>query len=123
MRNRVSLLVLGTAVAGIFAVALSHFAGERASRMSPTALFSPSPVSRVIPAVHRANHPYGKIELPGEVSINLGQGDGPGEPVAIVVAGSSLVPVESGVLTLMVPAIGAEPNRTEVLWAGRPRTL
>ncbi len=69
---------------------------------------------------NRPYHPYSKIELPAELSIGLGQGDSAGEAITITVAASSLVPVDSGVLTLMVPNVGAESNHTEVLWAGTP---
>jgi hypothetical protein len=72
------------------------------------------------PVAGPSSHPYGKIRLPAEVSIGLAQTDGAAGLLTITVSMSSLVAIDSGVLTLRIPEIAGEPNRTEVLSAGAP---
>lgn len=120
MRNRVSVLALWAVCAGVATLTMVQFEDGQDLTVRWTPSWNPSPGSGAILCPNRANHPYGKIELPAELSIGLEQGDSAADAVTIKVAASSLVPVDSGVLTLMVPDIGTEPNRTEVLWAGTP---
>jgi len=120
MMNRMSVLVLGATVAGVSVLALVGFGDGEGHTICPSASCNPSSRSGTVLPANRPNHPYGKIELPAELSVSLGQAGGDGDPLTVVVVASSLVPVESGIVTLMVPGIGAEPNRTEMLWTGTP---
>ncbi len=120
MMHRMSVLVLWTAVAGVLAPAVIRFGDGQLPVVHRSPPAHASPVAGASVHQNRVHHPYGKIELPAELSISLGQGDGAGDPITIVVAASSLVPIDSGVLTLMVPGVGAEPNHAEILWAGTP---
>jgi hypothetical protein len=58
---------------------------------------------------------YGKITPPADIMIDLIQANKPEKPLAIVVSATSLVPVSASLITLGIPQIGNEPNRTEVL--------
>jgi hypothetical protein len=58
---------------------------------------------------------YGKITPPADIIIDLIQVNKPEKPLAIVVSATSLVPVSASLITLGIPQIGNEPNRTEVL--------
>jgi hypothetical protein len=58
------------------------------------------------------------MAAPVELSLGLAEPVEAGAPVTLAVSVSSWVPISSGVLTLRVPEITGEPNRTEVLWAG-----
>ena len=120
MRNRVSVLALWAVCAGVAIMAMVHFGDGQDRMVRRTPSCNRSPAGGAIVDQDRLNHRYGKIELPAELFINLGQGDSVADSLTIRATVSSLVPVDSGVLTLMVPDIGTEPNHTEVLWAGTP---
>jgi len=120
MRNRVSVLALWAVCAGVAMMAMVQFGDGQDRRVRQTPSCNRSPAGGAIVDQDRPNHPYGKIELPAELFISLGQGDSVADSLAIRATVSSLVPVDSGVLTLMVPDIGTEPNHTELLWAGTP---
>ncbi len=62
--------------------------------------------------------PYGKIAPPADVCVGCIESCDVAGEVIIVASASSLVPVHSVVLTLLVPQIGSEPGRQEVLWTG-----
>jgi hypothetical protein len=64
--------------------------------------------------------PHGKIRPPADLSIDLAAAQDVGSPVTVVVTATSQIPVSRGVITLNVPAVGAEPARSEVLWSGTP---
>lgn len=63
---------------------------------------------------------HGKIRPPADLSIGLARPADVGKPVTLVIFMSSQVPIESGVLSLHVPRVNYDPNRTEVLWLGMP---
>jgi hypothetical protein len=58
------------------------------------------------------------LASPLELSLGLAEPAEAGVPVTLVISVSSWVPVHAGMLTLRVPEMAGEPNRTEVLWAG-----
>jgi hypothetical protein len=98
------------AVCAALILALVYVAAPRAvNELRPTR--DPAPPGRP-PASHRA------LASPLELSLGLAEPVEAGAPVTLVVSASSWVPIASGVLTLRVPEIAGEPNRTEVLWAG-----
>jgi len=64
---------------------------------------------------------YGKLELPVHISIDLAQTKNTGLPVTLITTVSTELPVKSGALTLKIPPIHDDPERTEALWtAGHP---
>jgi hypothetical protein len=60
---------------------------------------------------------YGKMKLPVDISIDLAQAENTGSPVTIVTTVSTEIPIRSGILTLKIPQIDAEPERTDPLWS------
>jgi hypothetical protein len=66
----------------------------------------------------RVIRPYGKIPPPADVCVSFIESFDVAGEVTVVASASSLVPVDSVVLTLLVPGIGGEQGRQEVLWTG-----
>lgn len=62
----------------------------------------------------------GKIRLPADVSIDMVEPIQAAAPITIVVSASSKVPARSGMIMLMVPSIGDDQSREEILWSGNP---
>ena len=60
---------------------------------------------------------YGKFEMPVRISIDLAHTESTGLPVTIITAVSTGIPVRSGILTLKIPQIDGDPERTEALWS------
>ncbi|MBN2183244.1 MAG: hypothetical protein JW715_15140 [Sedimentisphaerales bacterium] len=63
---------------------------------------------------------YGKIKVPAELSFELISGENPKNPVTMLISALSLVPVESGKITLKIPQIGEETSERMELWSGKP---
>ena len=66
---------------------------------------------------------HGKIRLPADLFVDLVQPERSGDATIVVVSASTDIVSSSGVITLRVPPIGAEPGRTDILWAGAPHGL
>ena len=64
----------------------------------------------------RSGPAYPEIRGPASLLVDLVEGVAAGTSVTIRVTGTSTIPVSSGLLTLRVPEIAGEPNRTDVLW-------
>jgi hypothetical protein len=75
-------------------------------------------VTRGIARENRPPEHRRAVASPLELSLGLAEPAEAGAPVTLVISMSSWVPINSGMLTLRVPEIAGEPNRTEVLWAG-----
>ncbi|MHC4570117.1 MAG: hypothetical protein ACYTE3_30710 [Planctomycetota bacterium] len=78
---------------------------------------------RDVPHRTRVSRPYGKLRVPAEIFVDLVRPQRAGDPAGIIVTASSAVAAGSGVITLRLPEIGTEPDRTEILWAGAPSDL
>ena len=120
MANRAATFILWILVGGVSALALLHSSDRRVRTVGGDPPGGGICRSMDPPVAGPSSHPYGKIRLPADVSIGLAQTDGVAGPLTITVSVSSLVAVDSGVLTLRIPEVAGEPNRTEVLWAGTP---
>jgi len=66
----------------------------------------------------RAGPVYPEIRGPASLSMDLAEGTAAGTPVVLQISAFSTIPVASGTVTLRIPEIGGEPNRTDVLWTG-----
>jgi hypothetical protein len=107
-REYVFLPVLG--VCTVLALGLVYVAAQPPGNRLETA-------RTIVPASRPPGHRRA-LASPLELSLGLAEPAEAGAPVTLVISMSSLVPVSSGALTLRVPEIAGEPNRTEVLWAG-----
>lgn len=120
MVSRKSMFILLLTIGSISAMALIYFGGQRcrATRTSPS--YERVHLNVDTAGKSQSPRPYGKIRLPADIFINLAQTENVGDPATIIVSASSLIPVSSGIITLRVPQIGAEPGCTQVLWSGTP---
>jgi hypothetical protein len=73
-------------------------------------------VSRDTPMRTRLSQPYGKLRVPAELFVDLIQPAHASDPVSIIVSASSTVVASSSLITLRIPEIAGEADRTEVLW-------
>ncbi len=106
-RKYVFLLVL--AVCAVLAAGVAYVAAPSSRNpLSPT---------RDLARDGRPPQRRAALAAPVELALGLAEPVRAGAPVTLVVSVSSLLPVSSAVLTLRVPEIAGEPNRTEVLWA------
>jgi len=81
------------------------------------------PVQRPMPTRKRAPSAYGKLRVPAEIYVDLVRPEQTGDPVKLTASAFSEVAAETGVMTLKLPEIATEPERTEILWAGAPSDL
>ena len=123
MANRKSFSIFLTAVLS----ASAFLTGFVASRHGQAAVDRPSLTRRHVnadafrgalpPGVHR------KITPPAEIRIELIDAGQPGGPVALEIHAESLVPANLGSVSIKVPQIAGEPERTDVLWSDTPGAL
>ncbi len=81
------------------------------------------PFQRPMRTRKRAPSPYGKLRVPAEIYVDLVRPEPAGDPVKLTVSAFSEVAAKTGVITLKLPEIGTEPERTEILWAAAPSDL
>jgi hypothetical protein len=118
MAKRKSKIGLLVAVCAVSAMVIVGIDAQRDSASEEN--FSPNP--RNTDASTRQGWesvPFGKIEWPAEVFVDLASGAA-GAPVTMIVSAFSKIPAASATLTLRIPPIGDEPATIEVLWTGTP---
>ncbi len=120
MVSRKSMFILLVTIGGISAMVLVYFVGQRCRAIPRRPSYIQVHLNQDKLRKSQFPESHGKIKVPAEIFIDLAQTDSIGDPVAIIVSASSLIPASSGVITLRVPQIGTEPNSTEVLWSGTP---
>lgn len=120
MISRKSILILLVTIGSISATAMLYVCGQWYHPIRSKPSYDQVYPNQDKPSKNQLHRAYGKIRLPADISISLAQTENVGGPVTIIISASSLIPVGSGVITLRVPQIGAEPNGTEVLWSGAP---
>jgi hypothetical protein len=115
--KRKSLSILGVAVACLCVMAFmfsddlyDHVSG---SQPDPVSIQSRQDTQRPTPSPMR----YGKFELPVHLSMDLVQAEHPGRPVTIMTEVLSDIAIRSGALTLKIPPIDGDPERTDPLWS------
>ncbi len=64
----------------------------------------------------RLSRPYGKIEIPAEVYVDLIEPENPRKPVEIVISTATLSPVRFARIVLIKPQTGSEPEYKVTLW-------
>ena len=120
MVSRKSMFILLVTIGGISAMVMVYFVGQRCRAIPRQPSYIQVHLNQDKLRKSKLPKSHGKIRLPAELFIDLAQTDSIGDPVAIIVSASSLIPLGSGVITLRVPQIGTEPESTEVLWSGTP---
>ncbi|MEJ2705651.1 MAG: hypothetical protein P8Z79_24710 [Sedimentisphaerales bacterium] len=114
-RSKIGLLVTVCAVSAMVIVG-TQAQRNSASKERPS---SNSPDISASARQGRESVPYGKVEWPAEVFIDLAPGAA-GAPVTMIVSAFSKIPAASATLRLRIPPIADEPVATEVLWTGTP---
>ncbi|MBN1972758.1 MAG: hypothetical protein JW787_03915 [Sedimentisphaerales bacterium] len=71
----------------------------------------------------RLSRPYGKIEIPAEVYVDLIQPENPRKAVEIIISASTAIPARSCRIILITTQAGAETQREEILWSDKPEGL
>jgi hypothetical protein len=120
MITRRSAFVLLVAVGGISAMIFGCGRGRRRSAVGNHPSGDLARPSREVTVKRQSPRPYGKLRVPAGLFVDLVQPERSGGPVSIIVSASTDIIASSGVVTLRVPQIGAEPGRTELLWSGAP---
>ena len=113
--KRKSLSILGVACLCVMAFIFSddlydHVSG---SQPDPVSIQSRQDTQRPTPSPMR----YGKFELPVHISMDLAQAQSTGRPVTIMTEVVSDIAIRSGSLTLKIPQIDSDPERTDLLWS------
>ncbi len=115
MTNRAGRVVLFLMIGGVSTAAVLCW-GDRAEPVAGLQY----PTGEV---KNRTGPIYPKVEGPASLSMDLAQGMTAGASLVLRVSASSRIPVASGTVTLRVPEIAGEPNRTDVLWTGSPSDI
>ena len=113
--KRKSLSILGVACLCVMAFIFSDdlYDPISGSQPDPVSIQSRQDTQRPTPSPLR----YGKFELPVHISMDLAQAQSTGWPVTIRTEVLSDIAIRSGSLTLKIPQIDGDPERTDLLWS------
>jgi hypothetical protein len=65
----------------------------------------------------RLSRPYGKLEIPAEVFVDLLEPENPRKAVEMIISASTAIPVRSGRIILLKSGEDSQPQSKEILWS------
>lgn len=120
MITRKSTFLLLVMFGGIFTIIFGCGGDRGKSAVGNRPADDRSRPNREVTVRRQSPRPYGKLKVPAGLFVDFIEPESPGAPASIIVSASTDIVASSGVMTLRIPPIGAEPRRTEVLWSGAP---
>jgi hypothetical protein len=67
----------------------------------------------------RLSRPYGKLEIPAEVYVDLLEPENPRKAAEMIISASTAIHVRSGRIILLKSREDSEPESKEILWSGK----
>lgn len=123
MKNQRLILIICITVLVSGALGLVYMIGQQKHKVELEATGEHTELYQSIADTRQMPQVYGKIKVPAELSFDLVSGENPKNPVTMLVSALSLVPVDSGKITLKIPQIGEETSESVELWSGEPADL